>query len=174
MNSFGVKSRQQKAQTKKHAARRPRVFERFLSGRNYFFSGAAFAGLVASFSLSSGFAALDGAAELAGFAAFDGAAFDGAEFDGAEFDGAAVLAGAGVDVFAGLLVELVELVEFVAVSPQAAPRRPSVKTAERAITFFISINSPVFFKEYIFTLLFNDLPRKVVFLKPFFLEHSTI
>ncbi len=39
------------------------------------------------------------------------------------------------DMFAGLLVLLV----FDGVSGQAAPNKPNVKTAERAITFFISI-----------------------------------
>jgi hypothetical protein len=34
-----------------------------------------------------------------------------------------------------------------ALSPQAIPRAPIARTAERAITFFISKNSPVFFKD---------------------------
>jgi hypothetical protein len=39
-----------------------------------------------------------------------------------------------------LLTELPELVTFAPLSPgQAAPNKPNVKTAERAITFFISI-----------------------------------
>jgi hypothetical protein len=57
--------------------------------------------------------------------------------------GVAVLAGAGVEVlagavFAGLLV-LVVLLVLVPSLGQAAPNKPNVKTAERAITFFISI-----------------------------------
>jgi len=48
--------------------------------------------------------------------------------------GVAVLAGAAF-VFLGAFVLLV----FDGVSGQAAPNKPNVKTAERAITFFISI-----------------------------------
>ena len=46
---------------------------------------------------------------------------------------------AGVAVFAGLLALLGALLLFAAGSGQAAPNKPNVKTAERAITFFISI-----------------------------------
>jgi hypothetical protein len=154
---------------KKHAARRPRVSERFLSERNYFFSGALAAGFASSF-LSSIFGALAAGALVAGaLVAGFGALAAGALVIG-------LLAAAGVEGAAGLLAGFAGALFAVLVpaSPQAAPRRPIVKTAERAITFFISINSPVFFKEYMFTLLFNDLPKKVVFLKPNFLEHSTI
>ena len=47
---------------------------------------------------------------------------------------------AGVDVFAGLLTLPLAGALFVPLlSGQAAPNKPNVKTAERAITFFISI-----------------------------------
>lgn len=60
--------------------------------------------------------------------------------------GDAVLA--GIVVFIGLFIlELLAVLTFTSVLGQAAPNNPNVKTAERAITFFISINSPVFFKE---------------------------
>ncbi len=45
------------------------------------------------------------------------------------------------DAFLGALLLLPPL------SGQAAPNKPNVKTAERAITFFIRLYSPVFFKE---------------------------
>lgn len=58
---------------------------------------------------------------------------------------------AGLAVLAGLVLVLFAAV-FVFDSPgQAAPNKPNVKTAERAITFFIRLYSPVFFKESIFT-----------------------
>ena len=77
-----------------------------------------------------------------------------------------------VTVFVTVLVDvfLAELVAVLVLSGpgQAAPNKPNVKTAERAITFFIRLNSPVFFKECMCTLLFYDRPRKVVFLKLLF------
>lgn len=62
---------------------------------------------------------------------------------------------AALAVFIALLTEvmalafvLLALALFVLVtaSPQAIPKALITRTAERAITFFISINSPVFFK----------------------------
>ena len=64
-----------------------------------------------------------------------------------------------------LLVELPVLVVFAPLSPgQAVPSKPNVKTAERAITFFISIKFSCLLQR-MYTFLFNDLPKKVVFFK---------
>lgn len=53
-----------------------------------------------------------------------------------------------------LVTELVVFTEFVllvvllaALSPQAIPKTPITRTDERAITFFIPFDSPVFFKD---------------------------
>jgi hypothetical protein len=57
--------------------------------------------------------------------------------------------GAGVDgaAVAGGLFVLVVFVVLVAPPSQAIPKAPKTKTVESAITFFISLNSPVFFKD---------------------------
>ncbi len=82
---------------------------------------------------------------------------------------------AGVMVDAGdevvvLLVVLVVFVVFVVFddSPgQAAPNKPNVKTAERAITFFISIIFSCLLQRNYLYLLFNDRPKTVEFLNLF-------
>jgi len=53
---------------------------------------------------------------------------------------AAALAAFATDLFALVAVLLL------AASPQAIPRAPSARTVESTITFFIEIDSPVFFK----------------------------
>ena len=73
-----------------------------------------------------------------------------------------------------LLTELPVLVVFAPLSPgQAVPNKPNVKTAERAITFFISIKFSCLLQRMYIYLLFNDLPKKVVSLK-LILEQWTI
>jgi hypothetical protein len=59
--------------------------------------------------------------------------------------GAAVVA-AGEAVAAGLVLVLVFALGAVPPS-QAIPKAPNTKTVESAITFFIYLNSPVFFKD---------------------------
>ena len=90
------------------------------------------------------------------------------------FDGLIVAAGvmvlAGDEVVFVLLVELVVLVVFVvfvASLGQAAPNKPNVKTAERAITFFISIIFSCLLQRIYIYLLFNDRPKTVEFLNLF-------
>jgi len=80
------------------------------------------------------------------------------------FAGVIVAAGvvaAGVAVATGLLTLVPVLLLLAAGSGQAAPNKPNVKTAERAITFFISIKFSCLLQRMYVYLLFNDLPRKV-------------
>jgi hypothetical protein len=71
-------------------------------------------------------------------------------------------------VFVLLVVLVVLVVVLVFDSPgHAAPNKPNVKTAERAITFFISIKFSCLLQRMYIYLLFNDLPRKVEFLNLF-------
>lgn len=81
------------------------------------------------------------------------------------FDGLLIGDIAGLDagdaVFAGLVVFALLVAVLVFDSPgQAAPNKPNVKTAERAITFFIRLYSPVFFKESIFTYCLTTVLRQ--------------
>jgi hypothetical protein len=86
---------------------------------------------------------------------------------------AGVEAGVAVAAFAGLLVLPLPALFVPVLSGQAAPNKPNVKTAERAITFFISIKFSCLLQRMYIYLLFNDLPKKVVSLK-LILEQWTI
>ena len=92
---------------------------------------------------------------------------------------AGVIAGVAVDagldaVFDLLAFEAPLPALFVAVlSGQAAPNKPNVKTAERAITFFISIKFSCLLQRMYIFYLFYDPPKKVVFRKVI-LEQWTI
>lgn len=83
---------------------------------------------------------------------------------------AGLLAGVMVDAGdeAGLLVFALLVAVLVFDSPgQAAPNKPNVKTAERAITFFISIIFSCLLQRIYIYLLFNDRPKTVEFLNLF-------
>ena len=83
------------------------------------------------------------------------------------FAGLIVAAGVVAGVVAGLLTLAGALLLLAAGSGQAAPNKPNVKTAERAITFFISIKFSCLLQRMYIYLLFNDLPKKVESLKLF-------
>jgi hypothetical protein len=86
------------------------------------------------------------------------------------FDG--LLIGVMVDAGDEVVVLFAFVLALVAVlvfdSPgQAAPNKPNVKTAERAITFFISIIFSCLLQRIYIYLLFNDRPKTVEFLNLF-------
>ena len=85
--------------------------------------------------------------------------------------GLVVVAGvvaAGDAVLAGLVVFALFVAVLVFDSPgQAAPNKPNVKTAERAITFFISIIFSCLLQRMFIFILFNDRPKTVEFLNLF-------
>jgi hypothetical protein len=73
-----------------------------------------------------------------------------------------------------LLTELPVLLTLAPLSGQAAPNKPNVKTAERAITFFISIKFSCLLQRMLFLLYCLTTVLRQSCSSTFYLEHWTI